>query len=69
MENLNLREGNRRFEKINIHSAQTQVEQENIKCETCEAPVLEDGKYCLFCKSYWEDVRNGLFDYSDGSLE
>lgn len=31
------------------------------KCETCET-IIESGKHCRPCGSYWEDVRNGLWD-------
>ncbi len=31
-------------------------------CETCNTMVEGDGPHCRSCASYWEDVRNGLFD-------
>lgn len=31
------------------------------KCHTCET-IIESGDYCWPCSSYWEDVRNGLWD-------
>lgn len=30
------------------------------KCETCET-IIESGKYCWPCGSYWSDVDNGMF--------
>lgn len=34
----------------------------HIVCATCAGIAEEDTIYCLSCKLYWSDVRNGLFD-------
>lgn len=36
-----------------------QVDRERWQCLTCDSPALEDCKYCLSCKLYWEDIRDG----------
>jgi hypothetical protein len=34
-----------------------------IKCETCENVTEHEGaRYCLYCRTYWEDCANGLWD-------
>jgi hypothetical protein len=31
------------------------------QCETCPAPTENpESRWCLFCRMYWEDCRNGL---------
>lgn len=41
-------------------------EDEGITCKTCTTPLTEsddaqgDG-YCLYCRSYWKDVSEGMF--------
>lgn len=40
------------------------------QCATCPSPLDEvedggDGRHCRSCRSYWDDVRNGLFDKFD----
>lgn len=45
-----------------VRAEQMAAEERTLTCETCTAPTPRDGeKYCLSCKSYWEDVRNGLW--------
>lgn len=36
-------------------------------CDTCDNPADETTEpYCVHCASYWQDVREGLFDeYED----
>ena len=30
------------------------------KCETCDAPTENDeSRWCIHCRMYWEDCRNG----------
>ena len=42
-----------------------QAEAEEVRgwtCQTCSTMTDNEGPYCRYCASYWEDVRNGLFD-------
>lgn len=41
------------------HRALQCVENERWKCATCNTPALDNSQYCLACKLYWEDVRDG----------
>ena len=34
---------------------------ESITCASSSTIVEEGEKYCRYCKSYWQDVENGLF--------
>lgn len=48
-----------------IRDALIQVEQEGIKCLTCELPAQEKKKHCVHCEAYWDDVDNGVFEDDD----
>lgn len=42
------------------------VEERSWRCHTCTRMLdpLDPGeeRYCFYCGSYWEDVKNGLFE-------
>lgn len=45
------------------HRAKIEAEEvKSWKCKSCDTIILE-GEFCGPCGRYWEDVRNGLFDY------
>jgi hypothetical protein len=49
--------------KISVREAEIEAaEVRTWTCETCDTMTEPDERYCLHCKLYWEDVRNGLFD-------
>lgn len=49
--------------KLTVRRALAEVEENRWQCETCTAPTeSDDAKYCMSCRLYWGDVRNGLFD-------
>lgn len=31
-------------------------------CETCDTMVETEGAHCRSCASYWQDVRDGLYE-------
>lgn len=33
-----------------------------ITCATCSTIVDEGERYCPYCKSYWQDIKNGLYE-------
>lgn len=56
-----------RHPKLNVKEALQEVEEvKNIVCETCTNVTVEGDIYCLSCRSYWDDVENGLFDRIGG---
>lgn len=48
--------------KLTVPDALAEVERDRWQCETCTAPAEENGRYCLSCCLYWNDVANGLWD-------
>lgn len=42
----------------------------SIQCVSCAAVIDDDATapYCRNCKSYWDDVRDGMFDDDDWGL-
>lgn len=55
--------------KIRVCEALDICEETNVECASCVLNVaIEDERYCLYCKTYWEDVRNGLFDENETSF-
>lgn len=54
--------------KIRVCEALDICEETNVECASCVLNVsIEDERYCLYCKTYWED-RNGLFDEDETSF-
>lgn len=53
--------------KVNLREASLENEERKAdKCATCSGPADEAYEpYCMSCASYWEDVKNGLFDDLD----
>jgi hypothetical protein len=50
---------------LDLRKAHNEVEDHGrnaILCLTCDNVPPEGEAYCLYCKSFWEDVANGLFD-------
>lgn len=52
----------RRRPCITRREAEDQVEAERWQCKSCTAPADEDDSFCISCRMYWNDVRDGLFD-------
>ncbi|MCZ4270783.1 hypothetical protein [Maritalea porphyrae] len=53
--------------KIPIQEATLEVEQDDIgQCSTCRELAIDGEKYCSYCKDYWADVENGMFDDESG---
>lgn len=50
--------------RITLQAARTMAaEERTLTCATCDAPTPMEGEtHCLSCKTYWEDVSNGLWD-------
>lgn len=41
-------------------------EESRWKCETCPGVTEnDDSRWCIHCRMYWEDCRNGLYDEDD----
>ena len=52
----------KRSERITLAEARTEAaEVAAWKCESCDV-LIEDGRHCWQCASYWKDVDNGVFD-------
>ncbi len=53
----------KRERKYRMHQVPIDQEDAKWKCETCPAPTENpDSRWCIHCRMYWEDCRNGLFD-------
>lgn len=52
------------MERISIQKAELELQEDNLTtCKSCGSPSDEEySPYCRNCGTYWEDVRNGLFD-------
>lgn len=48
--------------KLRTHEALDEVERDCWQCTTCSQPAEEADHYCRYCRSYWDDCRNGLWD-------
>lgn len=49
--------------KVSVQSALIEAERDDVgKCATCTELALENEKYCTYCKDYWADVENGMFE-------
>ncbi len=47
---------------MKVHEALTEVEEDRWQCLTCSDAREENGDYCMSCRMYWEDCRNGLWE-------
>lgn len=53
----------KRAHKFREHEAPIAQEESRWQCKTCTGVIASnDDIYCLSCKMYWRDVKNGLFD-------
>lgn len=52
-----------RRQKYRVHHATIEQLEARYQCKTC-TDVIEhdDAIYCRYCRAYWEDCANGLFD-------
>lgn len=51
--------------KLKRWEAESEAKEERSwTCESCSKMIEdgEEGPHCSYCKSYWTDVSNGLFD-------
>lgn len=49
--------------KIRVKDALAEVEQDDVgQCSTCRELAIDGEKYCRYCKDYWTDVEDGMFD-------
>lgn len=47
--------------KINVRDALAIKDRDDVgQCRTCKDLALENEKYCLSCKIYWEECQPGL---------
>jgi hypothetical protein len=47
---------------LEAHNEVAEHGRDSFLCLTCDNPKAEGETYCLYCKSYWDDVSKGLFD-------
>jgi len=52
----------KRERKYRMHQVPIDQVEAKWQCETCPAPT-EGGwsRWCMSCRMYWEDCRNGLY--------
>lgn len=56
----------KRERKFALHDASEAQAETRWQCQTCTDVIASDADiYCLSCKSYWQDVSNGMFDHED----
>lgn len=49
-------------DRIDVREAEEIAERDSVgKCQTCTGLAEEGDVYCWHCRSYWDDVRNGVF--------
>ncbi len=52
-----------RRQKYRVHHATIEQLEARYQCKTCPDVIEHDAAiYCRYCRTYWEDVANGLFD-------
>lgn len=52
----------KRERKFSLHEVSIAQAEARWQCKTCTGVIASnDDIYCIHCKMYWEDVRNGLF--------
>ncbi len=56
--------------KVRIQDATLELERDDIgQCQSCRELAIEGEALCWYCKSYAEDIENGIFvdleDYDD----
>lgn len=52
----------KRQRRFSAHDVPVAQEEARWKCRTCDNVIASnDDVYCIHCKMYWEDVKNGLF--------
>lgn len=55
--------------KITPRTALDEVERDDIgKCAHCSDLALEGERLCMCCKSYQDDIDNGIFEVWDDAL-
>lgn len=56
----------KRSRKFALHEVPWRQAEARWQCATCVGVIASnDDLYCLSCKQYWEDTRNGLFNNYD----
>lgn len=55
-----------RRQKYRIYNVTIEQAEARWQCQTCYQVTEHDAAiYCRHCRMYWEDVRNGLFDFDE----
>jgi hypothetical protein len=49
--------------KLSVREAEAEAaDVHSWNCESCDTMVEDGQRYCLPCKTYWDDVADGLFE-------